>query len=60
MILKASTWQPLTRSSSVLKLWPQASLPSCLHCVRPTTLLSTFSTALISAEKQRKQMQSEN
>lgn len=41
----------LTRSSSVLKLWSQGSVPSCLQCVRPTIRLSTFNTTLNSAEE---------
>lgn len=38
-----------TLSSSILKLWSQASLPTGRQCVRPTIRLSTFNTALISA-----------
>lgn len=41
----------LTRSSSVLKLWSQGSVPSCLQGVRPTIRLSTFNTTLNSAEE---------
>lgn len=37
-----------TLSSSMLKLWSQASLPTGRQCVRPTIRLSTFNTALIS------------
>lgn len=38
-----------TLSSSMLKLWSQASLPTGRQCVRPTIRLFTFNTALISA-----------
>lgn len=45
----------LTLSSSMLKLWPQASLPCCFHWVCPTILWSTFSTALTSADTHRQE-----
>lgn len=45
----ACLWQSLTRSSSTVKVWSQACSPTVLQGVWPTTVFSSFSTALTSA-----------
>lgn len=48
--------QVLTLSSSTVKVWSQACSPTVLQTVWPTTVLSSFSTALTSAAHATQQM----
>lgn len=51
-LLKVAFWiHALTLSSSTVKVWSQACSPTVFQTVCPTTVLSSFRTALTSAAK---------